>query len=158
MTQRILTTTALVGAALALSVPAAWGSEPYRDHGDATDAKLALQSQLAEVVRDHGDAAQAKLAIQPALLEIVRDHGDATQAKLVVEPAPLAIVRDHGDATAAKLALQSSPEVFPAEQPSTATGREIEWSQLAIGVLIGTVFAFGLILAVRFTRSRPLAH
>ncbi len=140
MTQRILTTTALVGAALVLSVPAAWGSEPYRDHGDATEAKLAVQPAPLAIVRDHGDATEAKLA-----------------AKLALQSSPV-IVRDHGDATDAKLALQSSPEIFPAEKTSRAAGRDIDWSQLGIGVGVGMLFVLGVILAVRLTRSRTLAH
>ena len=45
MTLRILTITAVVGAALVLAVPVAWGSgQPYRDTGDATAARLAFQS------------------------------------------------------------------------------------------------------------------
>jgi len=197
MKRKALTTTAAIGATLALGVPTAWGSGDFgdhgdatqaklaaplvivRDHGDATQAKLELQQAPLEIVRDHGDATQAKLSVQQFPVEIVRDHGDATQARLEPEPAPLdilrdhgdavqaklvaqstpplVIVRDHGDATQAKITAQSSPEVFSAETPSLS-GREIEWSQLGIGVLIGTVFALGLILAVRFTRSRPLAH
>ena len=136
MTQRILTTTALVGAALVLSVPAAWGSEPYRDHGDATEAKLAAQSPP---------------------VTIVRDHGDATDPKLALQSSPV-IIRDHGDATAAKLALQSAPETSPAGELPSPAGREIDWSQLGIGIGVGMFIVLGAILAVRLTRSRPLAH
>ena len=41
---------------------------------------------------------------------------------------------------------------------TTGTGTEIEWPQLGIGFGVGMTFVLGLILALRFTRSRPLAH
>ena len=68
-------------------------------------------------------------------------------------------LRDHGDATQAKLTPERSSETSSAEQtPSLSSGGEIEWSQLAIGALVGTIFAFGLVFLVRLTRSRTLAH
>jgi hypothetical protein len=84
----------------------------------------------------------------------------AAHAKLVAQSSPgPEIVRDHGDATQAKLTPERSSETSSAEQtPSLSSGGEIEWSQLAIGALVGTIFAFGLVFLVRLTRSRTLAH
>ena len=39
-----------------------------------------------------------------------------------------------------------------------SSGRDIELPQVGIGLGIGLVLAFGLYLAMRYTRGRPLAH
>ena len=41
---------------------------------------------------------------------------------------------------------------------SSGSGRDIAWSQLGIGMGIGIALAFGLMLALKATRQRPLAH
>lgn len=46
----------------------------------------------------------------------------------------------------------------PVAEPTTSSGREIEWPQVGIGFGIGMVLLLGLILAARFTRGRPFAH
>ena len=153
MTPRILITTAAVGAAFALAVPAAWGSEPYRDRGDAADAKLALQSSPQVVIRDHGDATQAKLTWQSAPV-VARER-----AQRAPRQSPSTVVRDHGDATQAMLAAQA-PDSSPVGQVETSFRWDINWSQVGIGIGIGAgmVFIVGLILAVRFSRNQRLAH
>ena len=40
----------------------------------------------------------------------------------------------------------------------TVSDRDIEWPQLGIGFGVGLLLAFGLFLAMRMTRVRPLAH
>lgn len=40
----------------------------------------------------------------------------------------------------------------------SSSGRDIAWSQLGIGLGIGIVLAFGLMLALKATRQRSLAH
>ena len=183
MNRRILSTAAAVGATLVLGVPTALGSgEPLRDHGDANQAKLAVQPSTIEIVRDHGDATQARLVLQsPPLygttiefntrMEGIRDHGDAMQAKLAWLSSPVVgrdnvqrierqsspmAVRDHGDATQAKFVAQSSGTSV-GELESTS-GSDINWSQLAIGLGAGLFLFAGVILAVQFTRNQRLAH
>jgi hypothetical protein len=175
MTPRIPATIATVGAALALVVPAAWGSEPYRDHGDATDAKLVSQFTSINILHDHGDATQAKiesrLLLQSPPMEVIRDHGDATQAKLTYLSSPVVarensqringrsepvIVRDHGDAEQAKLAAQSSSITSVGGVESTS-GWELNW-QLAIGFGLGILLAVGLWFGMRVTKVRQPAH
>jgi hypothetical protein len=175
MTPRIPATIAAVGAALALAVPAAWGSEPYRDHGDATDAKLVLQFPSSNFLSDHGDATQAKLQsrllLQSPPMEVIRDHGDATQAKLTWLSSPVVarensqrvegrsaplIVRDHGDAEQAKLAAQSSS--ISVGEVESSSGWEPNWSQLAIGFGLGVLLAAGLYFGMRVAKVRQPAH
>jgi hypothetical protein len=139
------------------------------DHGDATQAKLLLQSQPTEIIRDHGDATQAKLLFQSQPTELVRDHGDATQAKLAAESAPVVtresiqraqepstspIARDHGDAEQAKLAARTSDSPVV----ESASSSDFNWSQLGIALGVGIFLVGGLILAVQYTRNQRLAH
>jgi hypothetical protein len=172
MNRRILTTAAALGATLALGVPTAFGSgEPLRDHGDANQAKLAVQPLAIEIIRDHGDATQAKLELQSPPMEVIRDHGDATQAKLAWLSSPVVVreniqrivpqsspvvIGDHGDATRAKFVAQSS-STSVGELESTS-GSDINWSQLAIGLGAVLFLVAGVILAVQFARNQRLAH
>jgi hypothetical protein len=138
MTRRILTITTVVGAAFVLVVPAAWGNgQPYRDAGDATSAKLTLQSSPI----------------------VFRDAGDATSARLTLQSSPI-VFRDAGDATSAKLTLQGNPQAVSAAVPVSApdSGTQIEWLQIGVGFGVGILLALGLGLAVRVTRIRQLAH
>jgi hypothetical protein len=48
---------------------------------------------------------------------------------------------------------QSGPEVVV-----ESSGREIEWPQFGIGLGIALLLGLGIVLAVRSTRARPLAH
>ena len=47
--------------------------------------------------------------------------------------------------------------VNPTVSP-TSSGTDIEWPQVGIGLGIGIALAFGLLLMLRATRQRPLAH
>ena len=42
--------------------------------------------------------------------------------------------------------------------PVASSGRDLDWPQVGIGFGVGIALAFGLILALRATRQRPLAH
>lgn len=46
----------------------------------------------------------------------------------------------------------------PEQVSATSSGREIEWPQLGIGFGLGIVLLLGLLLAIRVSRTRPLAH
>ena len=41
---------------------------------------------------------------------------------------------------------------------ATDSGRELEWPQIGFGVAIGVLFGLGLMLMLRTTRRRELAH
>ena len=50
-------------------------------------------------------------------------------------------------------------ESRPTEQVSvSSSGRDIEWPQLGIVFGLGVALLLGLMLTIRFTRTRPLAH
>jgi hypothetical protein len=50
------------------------------------------------------------------------------------------------------------PGNLPVSTTTVSSGSEIEWPQIGIGFGLGIVLAFGLLLAARATRVRPLAH
>ena len=122
------------------------------------------------VIHDHGDATQAKLQLQSPPMEVIRDHGDATQAKLQLQSPPMEVIRDHGDAAQAKIEQQGSSSVASRDQVgldpnsqsaptvSASSGSSIEWPQLGIGFGLGILLVAGLWLAIRMTKGRPLAH
>ena len=51
-----------------------------------------------------------------------------------------------------------TPVAASAEVSTIDVGRDIEWPQIGIGFGVGVLLAIGLLLAVRATRIRPLAH
>ncbi len=50
------------------------------------------------------------------------------------------------------------PATTPVSSPTVSSGREIEWPQIGIGFGVGIVLMLGLYLALKGTRTRPLAH
>jgi hypothetical protein len=46
----------------------------------------------------------------------------------------------------------------PVSVDATGSGNELEWPQLGIGFGLGLLLAGGLLLAMRMTKIRPLAH
>jgi len=134
------------------------------DHGDATQAKLQLQSVDAvayfyaneratlgfgPVIHDHGDATQAKLQLQSPPMEVIRDHGDATQAKIVQQGSSSVASRDQ---------VGLDPNTQSAPTVSASSGSAIEWPQLGIGFGLGILLVGGAWFAMRITKGRALAH
>ena len=52
----------------------------------------------------------------------------------------------------------TGPTSVPVGNPAVSSGRELEWPQVGLGFGVGILLMFGLWLAVRTTRIRPLAH
>jgi hypothetical protein len=50
------------------------------------------------------------------------------------------------------------PTTRPLSVPAADDGTNIEWAQIGFGIGAGLLLALGLVLAVRVTRSRQLAH
>ena len=101
------------------------------------------------VIRDHGDATQATLLLQSPPMGVIRDHGDATQAKLVEQGSTSVGSSD-------QVALD--PNSLSTPTVSASSGSEIEWPQLGIGFGLGILLVAGLWLAIRMTKGHPLAH
>jgi hypothetical protein len=139
------------------------GPTVIHDHGDATQAKLLVQSPPMNVIHDHGDATQAKvearLLLQSPATEVIRDHGDATQAKLVgTDQAAWAPFRATFDKYVTQKQGPSEVVGNPSPITPTTSGRDIQWPELGIGFGVGMLVLLGLILTVRFGRSHPVAH
>jgi len=139
MTPRITLITAVAAAALVVGVPAAFGDNWGADRqASATVIGLPDREDRAAAAR------QAEVATLPAGVE-----------RSLVETRSLAerpYVGDGGDR------FSIVPTSTPTTVGATDSGRELEWPQIGFGVGIGLLFALGLMLVLRTTRSRELAH
>jgi hypothetical protein len=148
--------------ALAFGIPTAFGERqlvapPVPDSVAYFYANERATLGFGPIIHDHGDASQAKLQLQSPPMEVIRDRGDASQAKLQLQSPPMEVIRDRGDASQAKLVEQGSGTVGSREQVASS-GSEIAWPQLGIGFGLGILLVAALWLAMRMTKSRPLAH
>jgi hypothetical protein len=145
MFRKISLITALVGAALVLGVPAAWGqSEPVGLSSDAFErAALATQrSGVTPYLDAHGRAVTGDTRAVSTFPKYADAFERAALSGSNVVPT------------------DSHDRVVPTPAPGTspvATGRDIEWPQIGIGVGLGIVLALLLGIAMRHTRMRPLA-
>jgi hypothetical protein len=53
---------------------------------------------------------------------------------------------------------RSNPQTASVTSSPVGSGTEIEWPQVGIGLALGVALMLGLLLAMRITRIRPLAH
>ena len=144
MTPRISLITAVAAAALVIGVPAAfsdnWGAD--RQDGatvvgspDLVDRVIAArQKELATML----DARERSLGTQRA--ESAKGTGTSDQFN----------ANDNR--------FRTTPVNEPIEVATTGSGDEIEWPQVGFGAVLGIVLMLGLMLVLRTTRSRELAH
>ena len=169
MTRTISIITATVGAALLLAVPAygdSWGSdqrsEAARVSPDLADRAIAAEQQRLGTMLDAREQSLAA-GVGNGKLSALDARERSFQTKQVATPAPDWFER------AAEAAVRDSrvPVVddrftidpTSGQTPVTVTsGREVELPQVGIGLGLGLVLAFGLYLAMRYTRGRQLAH
>ena len=160
MTSRISLITVVGGAALMLAVPAAWGK-----------GQLGSSTGAAPDVFERAVAVQQRDVSTPIVSPDALDR--AVAAKLSLQSQPITSPDAVDRAKAAELSQLStqtvSPDVFeravvaregtlPVTVSATDTGRTIEWPQIGAGFGIGILLALGLLVAMRHTRGRPLAH
>lgn len=134
MTPRTLITIVLTGAALTLGAQAATAGTPRKAMAeDGFDRAVATSVRLAMAEDGFDRAVAAKLALQSRPESMFRRafDPDLFQVDAVSAAAPL-----------------SAPD----------SSTQIEWLQIGIGFGVGILLALGLWLAVRVTRTRPLAH
>jgi hypothetical protein len=173
MTSKISLITAIVGAALAFAVPAAWGDRWFEDQQqagvrvspDLADRAIAArQSELSKMLDAREEAFGVSVGSQVVPLE-ARERSLAAKREALVSSDFYA----DGFAQAVKSPETNSgpvrddrfrldPTAVPATVTATSPGREIEWPQIGIGLGLGIVLMLGLYLAMRYARIRPLAH
>lgn len=189
---RIITLITVIGAALLVAVPAAWG-QTQPDPRDVGMNKLYGLGEYspearAEKLRSEGLNKLYGLGewatTTPASIE-VRERGMSVGR----EDPTISMLDTREQAFGAKLNAQLStgtpPDAFertvaanerskpvivvddrfridPTSQPvpvsATGSGDEIQWPQVGIGFGVGITLVFGLLLALRATRQRQLAH
>jgi hypothetical protein len=159
MTRKISLITAIVGSALVVGVPAAWGDSWYLDRGEQTVAVLpdaheraVLASELSSRVgmREYPDAFERAVAAKQQGSGLVGPYRDAFERAALAGTSQPGVIADSHDRIA--------PSTPTSSVTATSSGREVEWPQIGIGVGLGILLALGLGLAMRFTRIRPLAH
>jgi hypothetical protein len=171
MTPKFFILTALAGAALVLAVPAQaddWGRDRQQTvvhvSPDLVDRAVAAELHRRGAMLDAreralgGDRSTALGAVEQrerafgTKLQVQLAGGSSTDAferAVASRPRTPDPIRDD------RFRLDPSP----GSEPVTVTdGREIEWPQVGIGFAIGMVLAIGLVLMLRATRQRPLAH
>ena len=178
MTSRISLITAVGGAALMLAVPAAWGKGQLDSSvgapPDVFERAVATQQRELStpiVSPDAFDRAVAtKLALQSQPITSP-DAVDRAKAAQLSQQSTQTVSPDVFErAVVAREAIGSSrvffddrrewidPRTLPVTVSATDTGRTIEWPQIGAGFGLGIVLALGLLVAMRYTRGRPLAH
>jgi hypothetical protein len=176
MTRKLTLTTVLAMAALVLAVPA-FGS-PDTDElisvglgqqyaPDALERAVAANQLGQSSTPRYSDSATAAMTVDKHSLSVSRYSDSATAS---IEHAVLAREQaqreaalqyaDYSDSVDGALWAGTTPDVSPpvAETSATGSGSEIEWPQIGFGLGLGILLGFGIFLAMRFIRVRPLAH
>ena len=161
MTPKISLVT-VVAAAL-VAVPAAWGQgQP----ADAFERAVAAQSGSSPIVSpDAVDRAlAATLALQSAPIvspdAVDRMRTFSTSSPIASPDAferAVAATADYGNRIVFDDRF-NEPVSVPVAGSSINSGRDLEWPQIGIGFGLGIVLALGLFVAMRYSRTRPLAH
>lgn len=160
MSRKIFLITAVAGAALAFSVPAAWGDSWFADRQSpesvhvspdlADRAVAARQNELSTVLDARERALGAGRSTTNPIDSREQSFIAKRQAQLTAGGLTPDPVRDDR--------FRLDPSSFPAPAATTSSGSEVEWPQIGIGFGIGVLLVLGLVLAVKATRIRPLAH
>jgi hypothetical protein len=167
MTLRTSLITAVVGSALALGVPAAFGqAQPAVQSPDAVEqAVLAreLSSRIdAKVYRDAFERAvaanrQGAGAVGSYVDAHNRSSGSLSTSAVPTDAFERAVLSGRTTGFVGDSHDRIAPE-SPTPGPVTSSGRDLEWPQIGIGFGVGILLALALGMAMRLTRIRQLAH
>jgi hypothetical protein len=168
MTRTISLITATVGAALLFAIPAYadnWGAdqrgEQVRVSPDLIDRAVAAEQNRLQTMLDarerslEAGAGNGKVSSLEArersfettrVLSVPDAFERAVEASIRDNPTPVVDDRFRIDPTSDQSLV------------TVSSGRDIELPQVGIGLGIGLILAFGLYLAMRYTRGRQLAH
>ena len=176
MTRKFTLTTILAMAALVLAVPAFGSpdtdelvtiglSEQYAP--DALERAVAAEQLRQTSQPRYSDSATTAMVVHTQSSSQPRYSDSATasieHAVLAREQAQREVAlqySDRSDSADGALWASTTPDVLtPVTQTSaTGSGSEIEWPQIGFGLGLGILLGFGIFLAMRFIRVRPLAH
>lgn len=160
MTTRIAITTAVAAAALVVGAPAAFADPSGADRpaqttfaGSPDVVDRAVAARQAELERKL-DALEypTRLTYAPSALQSKGSLG-ARRADYAPSELQKQYVGDGGDGR-----FRIQPAIVSTSAGSTDPGSEIVWPQIALGVLLGIGLALGLMLILKTTRGRALAH
>jgi len=163
MTPKISLVTVVAVALVA--VPAALGESRTPDVFER--AAAAHQRSTPIVSPDAVDRAlAAKLALQsaPIVSPDALDRVEAFSAQSRPITSPDAVDRavaaraDYGNRIVFEDYRLRDPVNVPVASSTISSGWDIEWPQIGMGFGFGVLLALGLVLALRYTRIRPLAH
>jgi hypothetical protein len=179
MTRTIFLVTGIVLTALTVAVPSAFGMlQPVEGSVERPDGGVAyfyaneratLASPVTSVYRDAHERLPATVeqAIDLRSDAGIKAHGSDPEAAVTFFYAnERSTLASSGERAAGDSRTDSGTgihSVFASDEPVSTTppvgsGGETEWPQIGVGLVIGIMLALGLLLAMRATRTRPLAH
>jgi hypothetical protein len=159
MTRTISLIIGIATAALVVAVPTAFGEgrigslqvQSDTTYVDANE-RGALVNSTQPTVGAYTDAHE-RGTLQPSGVESLQstyvDANERVGVTPISSPEP-SIYRDGGE--------RGTIPAGTVAVVATGSGSEIDWPQVGIGFGVGILLALGLLLAMRFTRIRPLAH
>jgi hypothetical protein len=152
-----------------VAAPAAWG-QPAPDVFERTVAQTLDEGQTSSTTSmlDARERALAtKQTVQPTSALDARERALTEKREVqlgsgvypdVFERAVAARGSTVDQFIANDNRFRIDPSSNPVPVTVTSSGREIEWPQVGIGLGVGIALILGLLLALRATRHRPLAH
>ena len=166
MTPKISFITATVGAALVLAVPA-WGDSWGADQGNQT---VRVSPDLVDLLTAKNGVVDAKPHGRGRPLMESADYVATASSRRGIDKAVHAWLAPESNvstyAACAGRGACAPREAFeraarPAGAAYVATvssGSGIEWPQIGVGFVVGILLALGLVLGLRYTQLRSLAH
>ena len=122
-------------------------------------------SQMFDTLNARERALEAKSQVQSTSAIDAREEsfGAKREAQLAATSGPDAFERTVIASTRETVPVVGDDRfgIDPTANPvpvETTSGRDIEWPQVGVGLGIGLLLGLCLVLAVRYTRIRPLAH
>jgi hypothetical protein len=163
MTRTISLIIGIATVALFVAVPTALGegrigslqADPAVVYFDANERTTILNSSTQPALGAYTDAHEHG-TVQPIGSEsVLGAYVDANErvGSTTTLPSEPSSYRDGGE----RGTLPTGPATV-ATVAATGSGSEIDWPQIGIGFGVGIALALGLLVAMRFTRIRPLAH
>jgi hypothetical protein len=156
---------AVIVAALAVSVPAAFGDDWGADRQSPTSLAGmpdAVDRALVQRQQELGASFDARLdAREQALVEKRNVQLSIGTPPDLVERVAAAAAGESGSRdyfVANDNRFDIDPTTRPVPVSVTGSGDDLEWTQIGIGLGAGILLAFGLFLGLRLINVRPLAH